>query len=208
MSTSTAPASRLGVRKIAVSGILSALVIAMTLTPFGYIMIPGLNIQVTLLHVPVLVAAIVEGPVVGLFVGLMFGLSSLYTAIITPSVIAFAFLNPLVSILPRVLFGLAAWYLFKGIDALMRGKARPVAIGIAAAVATLLHTTMVLGAIWILYAQRFMDAIGQGGAVARIVFYSIAATNAPPEVLVAVVITVPVAMAVLRFKKATESRRS
>ena len=94
--------SHFSVRRIAITGILSALSIALNFTPIGFMLVPGLQVQITLMHIPVIIGAILEGPVVGAFIGMIFGLTSLYNATYTPLPIAFAFLNPLVSVLPRI----------------------------------------------------------------------------------------------------------
>ncbi|HBR04058.1 MAG TPA: ECF transporter S component, partial [Ruminiclostridium sp.] len=60
---------RMNVRRIAVTGILSALAILLSLVPsLGYI--PLGPITITTMHIPVIIAAILEGPVVGGIVGL------------------------------------------------------------------------------------------------------------------------------------------
>jgi uncharacterized membrane protein len=82
--------SQFNVRRITVAGILSALSIALNITPIGFIMIPGLQVQITLMHIPTIIGAILEGPVVGAFVGMIFGLASLYTATYTPLPVAFS----------------------------------------------------------------------------------------------------------------------
>lgn len=76
------------------------------------------------MHIPVIIAAILEGPVVGGFVGLIFGLSSMYTAatIFAGLPTAFVFLNPLVSVFPRILIGIAAHYAYAGMNKLTRKK--------------------------------------------------------------------------------------
>ncbi|NLM76133.1 MAG: ECF transporter S component, partial [Clostridiaceae bacterium] len=97
--------TRLSTRKIAIAGIMSAFSILLSLIPsLGYIVVPLTPITITTMHIPVIIAAILEGPVVGGFVGLIFGLSSMYTAatIFAGLPTAFVFLNPLVSVFPRI----------------------------------------------------------------------------------------------------------
>ena len=189
-------------RRIAVVGILSALTLALSLIPqIGYIMIPGLGVQITIVHIPVIIAGIIEGPVVGAFVGFIFGLSSLYTALTSPLPIAFAFLNPLVSILPRILIGVVAWYVFKGLTLLPRDRYRPVSIGVAAALGTVANTIGVLGMIWLLYAKRFIEALGLADVSPAVVIFGLAMPNFPLELAAAVLLTIPIALAVKRMKK-------
>ena len=189
-------------RRIAVVGILSALTLALSLIPqIGYIMIPGLGVQITIVHIPVIIAGIIEGPVVGAFVGFIFGLSSLYTALTSPLPIAFAFLNPLVSILPRILIGVVAWYVFKGLTHITRDRYRPVSLGVAAALATVTNTIGVLGMIYLLYAKRFIEALGLSDVSPAVVIFGLAMPNFPLELAAAVLLAIPIGLAVKRMKK-------
>lgn len=105
---------RLDIRKLAVIGVLGAISVVLGLTPLGFI--PIGPTRATIMHIPVIIGAIVEGPIVGAFVGLIFGLSSIYQAITTPTPVSFVFLNPLVSVLPRVLIGITTYYTYKGLS--------------------------------------------------------------------------------------------
>ena len=193
--------SRPNVRRITIVGILSALTLALSLIPqIGYITIPGLGLQITIVHIPVIIAGIIEGPVVGAFVGLIFGLSSLYTALTSPLPIAFAFLNPLVSILPRIFIGVVAWYVWRAMTTVTKDKARPVSIGIAAAMGTVTNTIGVLGMIWILYAKRFLEALQLDAVSPALVIFGLAMPNFPLELAAAVLLAVPIVMAVKRMK--------
>jgi uncharacterized membrane protein len=130
-------------RKIVVTGALGALSIALFLTPFGYI--PWLaGVSLTVMHVPAIIGAVIEGPVVGVIVGGIFGASSLVTAATAPKgPIDPFFVNPLVSILPRLLVGLAAWLVFKA----FRGKLAPLAAAAAGLGGSLANSVFVLGSL-------------------------------------------------------------
>ena len=101
----------LPVRKMAIVGVLGALSVILGLTPLGFI--PVGPTRATIMHIPVIIGAIMEGPVVGGLIGLIFGLSSMFQAATNPTPVSFVFLNPLVSILPRVLIGIVAHYIYK-----------------------------------------------------------------------------------------------
>lgn len=192
---------RLNVRRIAVIGILSALTIALNFTPLAFMLVPGLQVQITFMHVPVIIGALLEGPIVGAFVGLIFGLFSLYTAAITPLPIAFAFLNPLVSVLPRILIGVVAYYVFKFFMGLLKKKkSQSLSIGIAAAAGTLTNTIGVLGMIYILYGQRFVEALGLNNVSPLVVIAGMSFPNLPFELLGAILISIPVVMAIMKAR--------
>ena len=101
----------LPVRKMAIVGVLGGLSVMLGLTPLGFI--PVGPTRATIMHIPVIIGAIMEGPMVGALIGLIFGLSSMFQAATNPTPVSFVFLDPLVSILPRVLIGIVAHYIYK-----------------------------------------------------------------------------------------------
>ena len=105
------PVKKADVRKMTVIGVLSAISIMLSMTPLGFIPIGPTN--ATIMHIPVIIGAIIEGPLVGITVGFIFGVTSLLNAITIPTITSFAFINPLVSILPRMLIGVIAYYVYK-----------------------------------------------------------------------------------------------
>jgi uncharacterized membrane protein len=179
------------VQKIAMTGVLSALVIVLGLTGIGFIRIPP--VAITVLHVPVIIGAILEGPIVGSVIGLLFGIFSLIQAAITPSSpLDAAFLNPLISILPRVFIGLFAWLVYQAIagkaeagseDARSRPVIKIIAMVASATVGTLTNTVFVLSALGI-FKQLPWSAIPP-----------IVLVNSPLEVVFANVIVIAVVSA-------------
>ena len=105
------PVKKVDVRKMAIIGVLAAISIMLSMTPLGFIPIGPTN--ATIMHIPVIIGAIVEGPLVGITVGFIFGATSLLKALTMPTITSFAFINPLVSILPRMLIGVIAYYVYK-----------------------------------------------------------------------------------------------
>ena len=96
-------------RKLVIAAMLGAITVVLSLTPLG--LIPLGVINATTMHIPVIIAAIAEGPIVGALVGLIFGVSSLLNAILrNASPVAFVFYNPLISVVPRVLIGITSYY--------------------------------------------------------------------------------------------------
>ena len=101
---------RFTLRKLVITGILGGISAMLGLTPLGFI--PIGPTRATIMHIPVIIGAIMEGPLVGGLVGLIFGLFSMFQAITNPTPVSFVFLNPLVSILPRVLIGVVSYYAY------------------------------------------------------------------------------------------------
>lgn len=192
--------TRVRIRKIAVAGILSAMSVGLNYTPIGFMLVPGLPVQITLMHVPVIIGAILEGPVVGAFIGLIFGLFSLYTATYTPLPIAFAFLNPLASVLPRILIGIVTYYVYKAARGTLNEAKPGLSIGIAAAAGTLTNTIGVLGMIYILYAKRFVEALGLDVSPLVGVF-GLALPNSPLELVAAILLTIPIVIAIKKARR-------
>lgn len=95
-------------RKLTIIGMLGGISAILGLTPLGFIPIGPAN--ATIMHIPVIIGAIIEGPVVGALVGLIFGIFSIIRAITAPTVLSPLFYNPLVSVLPRILIGITAYY--------------------------------------------------------------------------------------------------
>lgn len=107
-------------RKMVITGVLGAISIVLGMTPIGFI--PIGPTRATIMHIPVIIGAIMEGPVVGGLIGLIFGLFSIYQALTNPTPVSAVFLNPLVSIMPRILIGLVAYYVYSGLKKLGKQK--------------------------------------------------------------------------------------
>ena len=179
-------------RRLVVCGMLSAVSVVLGMTPLGIIPLGPLG--VTTMHLPAIIGAILEGPVVGGVIGLIFGLVSLYKAVSGGSLLAPIFMNPLVSILPRILIGPATTYAYRGLEKLTKKHA--LSIGGGAVAGTLINTVGVMGFIYMLYAGQYAEAIGVDPATVGYTILGICATNGIPECIVAVVISVAVCLAV------------
>lgn len=140
--------------KIALTGIFSALCVVLMVTHLGYIAIGGF-IAITIMHVPVILATILGGLIPGLGVGLVFGATSLIqTAMATGGANPF-FLNPMVSIVPRLLIPVFTWAIVKLLD-LIPKMPKVISGTIGAAVGTFTNTFFVMGAIYIFYGKDLM----------------------------------------------------
>lgn len=198
INTQTSVNKRLNVRKMTVIGVLSAISIMMSMLPFiGYI--PIGPIKATIMHIPVIIGAIIEGPVVGATIGLIFGLTSLWNAITQPVILSPLFLNPLVSVLPRILIGIIAYYVYQGVYKLTK---KVYASGfVAGLIGSLVNTVGVLGMIYVLYAEKYLTLIEQQGASAGKLLLGVAFTSGVPEALVAALIVSAVSVALIRKGK-------
>ena len=159
------------IRRMVITAMLSAVTALLAFTPVGMIMLPPPLAAVTLVHIPVLVAVLIEGPWVGLSVAFVFGLCSFIRAWETGMVgLTLFFRNPLVSILPRLIIPLTAWgvYVLWNRAVKNKGIAQRVGVGVASAVGAITNTVLCLGAIMILYGHDLTvlvnNLISLGGA--------------------------------------------
>jgi uncharacterized membrane protein len=135
-------------RKAIVAGALGAVSVALMFTPAGYIpWVAGASL--TIMHVPAIIGAVMEGPWVGAIAGAIFGFTSLFRAATSPQgPIDTFFVNPLVSVLPRILVGLVAWAVYS----LFRGKARALGAAAAGVAGSITNSILVLGLLVLLKA--------------------------------------------------------
>lgn len=231
---------KLETKNLTTVGILGAIVIMLGLTPLGFIPLGVLTI--TSLHIPVIIAGILEGPVVGGLVGLIFGFFSLFNAMTRPTPISFVFYNPLISIMPRILIGIVTGLVYRAlkdkdnnklrlfmnvfwtivviilgyvtvksfienVDLInkvfsiiflliacvmlylsIKNKKANFAIAVSSFMGTLTNSGLVLGLIYIFYAQKYAQAIGISSDFAAKTIFSAFITNAIPEAIVAILV--------------------
>lgn len=187
---------RLSVRQMTMVGMLSSISIFLGVTGLGFIPIPP--VKATIMHIPVIIGAIVEGPLVGTLVGLVFGLFSMYQELTTMVPTGFMFLNPIIAILPRILIGLTAFYVYSFVK--HKFEKPSVGIGIAALCATLVNTIGVLGLTYLIYAEKYAGLVGLTTDQAGKALALIGVTNGIPEALVSAVICIPVILAIQKIK--------
>ncbi len=108
-------------RKIVVAGVMGAISVLLGLTNWGFI--PWFSsASLTIMHVPVIIGAILEGPVVGTAIGLIFGVFSLIQANVPPFMPSDPlFVNPLISVLPRLFIGVTSWLAWRTLRERPRG---------------------------------------------------------------------------------------
>ncbi|MGP1411493.1 MAG: ECF transporter S component [Peptoanaerobacter stomatis] len=238
-------------KKIVVSSMLGAITVILGLTPLGFIPLGIIN--ATTMHIPVIVGAILEGPVVGASIGLIFGLSSFIKAFMSPTPISFVFYNPLISILPRVLIGIVSYYVYAALadkdkkflkiisyilypifiiflsyllyqnivsahifNAVLttiflitsiilayityKSDYNNFAITASAFIGSMTNTVLVLGGIYLMYAQPYMEKIGKPIEQAKSAILGVSITSGLPEAVICVLITTVVVNSVSKIK--------
>ena len=138
-------------QKLTATAILSALIVVMTVTPFtGYII--SAPIEITTLHIVVILGAAMLGWDGGAMLGLVWGLTCLWRAYyVTPVYLDYGFGNLLIAVLPRVLVGLFAGLTFQCLKKTRVN--RSFGLGLTAVVGSLTNTVLVLsGVAWYRFA--------------------------------------------------------
>ncbi|MGN2337411.1 ECF transporter S component [Clostridium cagae] len=189
--------TKFSTRKMAMVGMLSAISIFLGLTGLGFIPIPP--VKATIMHIPVIIGAIIEGPVVGALVGGVFGLFSMYQAFTAPMPTSFIFWNPIIAILPRVLIGIVSYYVYTFLKNKLKNKS--ISIGAAAILGTLTNTIGVMGLTYIIYLEKYAHALGISRQAAGIGIGSVITLNGSIEAIVSALISVPVIMTILKINR-------
>jgi uncharacterized membrane protein len=133
----TAKSGILDVRKIVITGILAAIAILLGVTRLGFIPVPNVSGNATIMHVPAIIGGVMEGPIVGLLIGGIFGLFSMLQATVP------FFADPRVSVIPRLFIGVTAYYSY----VFSKKYNEYVALVVAGVVGTLTNTILVVGAL-------------------------------------------------------------
>jgi uncharacterized membrane protein len=189
---------RFSVRQITMIGMLSAISIFLGVTGLGFIPVPP--VKATIMHVPVIIGAIIEGPIVGAFVGLIFGLFSMYQEFTTALPTGFMFYNPIIAVLPRILIGIVAYYVY--IFLKNKFKNQSIGIGVAAVCGTLTNTIGVLGLTYIIYAEKFAQSVNiPTDKLGYFLLTAVALPSGTAESVVSALICIPVVLAVRKMRK-------
>lgn len=176
-------------RKIVVAGVLGAITVILGVTHWG--LIPWGLASFSIMQVPIIIGAILEGPVVGAVIGLIFGLFSLFQASAAPTgPLDPLFVNPLLSVLPRLFIGPVAWLAWNGLK-----KWPVVGMIVGGIVGSLTNTVLVLGMLGLVFGQSeaVVSVLGQNVWKA---LWGVAIANGLPEAGLSAVITLIVVAAV------------
>ena len=147
---------RFDTRMMVTTAMLCAILLVMSFTPLGYLNIGPLAISFNM--IPVAIAAIALGPVGGMILGAMFGITSFLQCLgiggtSAMGVILFE-INPFLAFIqrfvPRLLAGLIAGFVYKGVKKLSNPTIACFATGFSAA---LLNTVLFMTALVLLFGK-------------------------------------------------------
>ena len=187
-------------RYMATLAMLCGVLLVMGMTGIGFIPLPV--IKATTMHIPVILGAILLGPKAGAVLGAVFGVCSIWANTTAPGLLAFAFspfmtTEGLVGALKslwialgcRILFGILAGWLWMGFRKLL--KTEYAALPVTAAVATICHTLLVMGSIYVLLTQQYAAAKNVAiSAVFGLIMGTVTASGIPEAIAAAILVTV------------------
>lgn len=196
--------------KMAILALFIAVEIVLVFTPLG--IIPIGPIQITTMHIPVILAAILLGIKQGAILGLVFGLASTTYAVVFPSP-ASLFFTPfysigqfsgnffslVIAIVPRVLLGVIAGSLYNLLNKTKILKSLSVII--ASVLATILHTVMVMSLIYIFFGKQYSELFNVQLSGLMIFIWLTLATNGFYEALFAGFLNWPIVRALQKVVK-------
>lgn len=181
---------KLSTRQIVVAGVLLAVALVLAFTGLGYFPVPNVSDSATIMHVPPIIGALLEGPVVGVIVSLVFAIDAYirFGAVLAG---APAFLPFVVLLLPRLCVPLGAWFAYRA----LKGMNEYVAIIVAGIAGALTNTILVVGFLLMFWSSiPVFQGLTQGAFVASVV------PQATFEAVLAAIVTVAVVAAWKRIE--------
>ena len=191
--------------------LMAAIVIVLANTPLGMIQLP--IIKATTVHIPVIIGAILLGPGAGAILGAVFGICSLVSNTMAPTLLSFAFSPFLsttgipgalkaiwISVGCRILIGVVAgwlWVLFTKIK-----LNQFIALPIVGFVGSMVNTVTVMGSIYFLFAQQYAEAKEVAlTAVFGLVMGTVTASGIPEAIAAAILVLALGKVLVVVFRK-------
>ena len=178
--------------------LMAAIVIVLANTPLGMIQLPV--IKATTVHIPVILGAILLGPSAGAILGGVFGICSLVSNTMAPTLLSFAF-SPFmsttgipgalkaiwISVGCRVLIGLVSGWLWKLLERMKVNQS--ISLLLTGFVGSMVNTVTVMGSIYFLFAQQYAQAREVGvTAVWGLIMGTVTAAGIPEAIAAAVLV--------------------
>ena len=178
--------------------LMMAIILVLANTPLGMIQLP--IIKATTVHIPVIIGAIVLGPLAGAILGATFGVCSLISNTMAPTLLSFAF-SPFLSTTGiagclkalwiavgcRMLIGIAAgwlWILLKNVKI-----NKLITLAVTGFVGSMVNTVTVMGSIFLLFAQQYADAKDVAReAVFGLIMGTVTASGIPEAIAAAILV--------------------
>ena len=191
--------------------LMAAIVIVLANTPLGMIQLP--IIKATTVHIPVIIGAVLLGPSAGAILGFVFGMCSMISNTMAPTLLSFAF-SPFmsttgipgalkaiwISVGCRILIGVAAGWLWILLSKLKVNQV--IALPSVGFVGSMVNTITVMGSIYLLFAQQYAEAKDVAvTAVWGLVMGTVTASGIPEAIAAAVLVLALGKVLIQVFKK-------
>lgn len=174
-----------------------AIEILLAFTPLGFV--PLGFTRATTIHIPIILGAILLGPIAGSFLGAVFGILSIIINTISPTITSFvfspfysagnfhgSFYSILIALIPRMLIGVFAYYSFQFFTRITSSKTLPY-LG-AGIVGSLTNTCFVMGGIYLLFGNQYAAAKNIPYETLFATIMGIVGINGVPEAIVAAIL--------------------
>lgn len=186
-------------REMVLTALFAAIIMVMAFTPYiGYIPLGFMN--ATIIHIPVIIGALFLGPKKGAFLGGIFGLTSMFNNTFNPNLTSFVFspfysvgemhgnvASVIVCMVPRILIGVVAYYVFRFVSKLLRNfkRSKVIAFAVAGVAGSLTNTLLVMNGIYFLFGESFASAKKIAVDMLYGVILTVIGTQGIPEAIVA-----------------------
>lgn len=183
--------TKFGTKELVLLGLLSAIVIIFSFTPYGTISIGPLSI--TLNIIPIAIAGIALGPIGGLIIGSLFGLMSFlqcFGGIISGMGAILAQINPFLAFVqrfvPRALDGFLVGFIFRGVSKISNNSVGSFVTGFFSA---FLNTLFFMSALLLLFGNTEYVQGLRGGKNALVFIVTFVGVNAVVEMAASTIIS-------------------
>lgn len=204
------------IKEFALTTIFLSIILLCALTPLGFIHL-GV-IKATIIHIPIIIASIILGPKIGAMLGLVFGITSIITNTIAPTLLSFAFSPAIpvlgtsqgsfwalfIAIVPRVIVGLIPYYIYKAFKKVLikNSSKQKLALLLTGLFSTFIHTFLVMGSISLLFQDAYAEAINANSTSAIFTaVLTVFLTNGLVEAALAAFLTAIIAPPLLKQAK-------
>lgn len=187
--------------------LMAAIVVVLANTPLGLIPLP--MIKATTTHIPVILGAVLFGPLAGGILGAVFGICSMISNTVTPALLSFAFSPFLaasaagavkavwVSVGCRAMIGIVAGWLWIGLKKL--GTKDLIALPVVGFVGSMTNTVFVMGSIYFLLRPEYAEAMGVAVDAVFGLVMGVITGSSVLEALVALVLVTAIGKALLQL---------
>lgn len=201
-------------QKFTLTAMFVAIIFVLTFTPVGFVQL-GV-IKATIIHVPVILGAVLLGPRSGAILGFTFGVASIISNTMAPTLLSFCFspaipvpgtdrgsvLALLICFVPRILVGVVPYYVYqlmRRLEKVLKRGWRYLGLAAAGLAGSLTNTLLVMHLIFFLFKDAYAEAKGISPQVVYRAVLAVIGTNGVPEALVAMVIVAAVGRVLLKL---------